>query len=288
MFCAMAAKTLAFDVFGSGKTTKSIVFLHGILGHKRNWRTPAMLWNKLHPEFKCITVDHRGHGASPAMYPPHTCHACAMDVKELFDTENLPRPNVVVGHSFGGKVALNYLEDCEKEGHPTPEHTWVLDSIPFLYPKELDIQQGDNSVFKVFDSLSALPTTFASREWFVEELSKEVPRPIALWLATNVNIGDDKKTFQLGVDIGVVKQLFASFCESDLTKFLENYRGSGHIHFVRAGRNGLWDTGGGLEKLKRMESGNDKIHVHTMPHVGHWLHTEDLDGLFKLITKHST
>jgi pimeloyl-ACP methyl ester carboxylesterase len=283
----MAAKALAFDVFGPKTAAKTAVFLHGILGHKRNWRTPAMLWTKMHPDTRCITIDHRGHGTSGSGTPPHTITNCALDVKELLDAENLPAPDIMVGHSFGGKVALKYLENCEIEGQNTPAQTWILDSIPFLYPKELDIEQGENSVYKVFEVLDKLPESYVSREWFVDELSKEVPRPIALWLATNVNVQSDRKTFKLGVDIGVVKQLFSNFCELDLSDLLNNYRGSGHVHFVRAGRNKLWETGGGLEKLKKMESNNDKIHVHTMPNVGHWLHTEDLDGLFKLMRKYS-
>jgi pimeloyl-ACP methyl ester carboxylesterase len=286
IFAHMAAKCVAFDVFGGANTKKSILFLHGILGHKRNWRTPAMLWNKEHPEYKCITIDHRGHGASMGNFAaPHTVAACAADIKELFDSENLPRPDVVVGHSFGGKVALKYVENCENEGHETPAHTWVLDSIPFLYPRHLDIDQGENSVFRVFESLEKLPTTFSSREWFVDELCKEVPRPIALWLATNVNVMEDRKTFQVGIDINVVKDLFASFCETNLEPYLKNYNGSGQIHFVRAGKNKLWETGGGLSLLQDIESKNDKIHVHTMPNVGHWLHTEDLNGLFKIMSK---
>jgi pimeloyl-ACP methyl ester carboxylesterase len=62
-----SVKRLAFDVFthsGSGHQHKSIAFLHGILGNKKNWRTPAKEFLKLRPEYTAVTIDHRAHGGS--------------------------------------------------------------------------------------------------------------------------------------------------------------------------------------------------------------------------------
>lgn len=39
----------------------TIVYLHGILGRRQNWRTPCNVWLKAHPTFKCIALDHRGN-----------------------------------------------------------------------------------------------------------------------------------------------------------------------------------------------------------------------------------
>ena len=41
---------------------KSAVFLHGILGTKRNFRSPVKSFINRYPEWKCIAYDHRGHG----------------------------------------------------------------------------------------------------------------------------------------------------------------------------------------------------------------------------------
>ena len=50
-------------------------------------------------------------------------HACACDLDNL--ALALPRtPDVVIGHSFGGKVALHYHMLAET----APAFTWVLDS----------------------------------------------------------------------------------------------------------------------------------------------------------------
>ena len=41
---------------------KSAVFLHGILGTRRNFRTPVNSFVRRFPEWKCTAYDHRGHG----------------------------------------------------------------------------------------------------------------------------------------------------------------------------------------------------------------------------------
>lgn len=46
-------------------------------------------------------------------------------------------PAIVIGHSMGGKVALEYLKQCA-EGRSTlvaPKHVWVLDSQPGEVPE---------------------------------------------------------------------------------------------------------------------------------------------------------
>ena len=119
---------------------KSVVFLHGILGSKRNWRTPANVFRKLHPEFQCITVDFRGHGDShvtiESEWDENTVDNSALDLYQLTHSSPLGlmnAPTILCAHSFGGKVALRYLEKIHSLGQKLPEHTWILDSIPGPY-----------------------------------------------------------------------------------------------------------------------------------------------------------
>jgi len=48
------------------------LFMHGILGSKRNWRTPAKLLTQLAPELRVLAIDHRGHGSSHGLAGPNT------------------------------------------------------------------------------------------------------------------------------------------------------------------------------------------------------------------------
>ena len=69
--------------------------------------------------------------------------------------------------------------------------------------------------------------------------------------------------------------------------FLESYQGSTNIHFLRAGKNKGWTP----EILNRFEAvqakSRGKIKLHTMPHVGHWLHVEDMKGMLDIIISNS-
>ena len=105
--------------------THTALVIHGILGSRRNWQSYVRRLLDAHPEWRFVLVDLRNHGDAPAASPPHTLHACADDLRRLMDHLGL-RPDVVMGHSFGGKVALAY-------GEQYPDHVdeiWVLDATP--------------------------------------------------------------------------------------------------------------------------------------------------------------
>src|SRR5690606_11379756 len=83
-----------------------IVFLHGILGQGNNWRGIARQLVKARPAWGALLVDLRAHGDSRQLPPPDSLAAAADDVARLART--LP-VSAVLGHSFGGKVAVALL-----------------------------------------------------------------------------------------------------------------------------------------------------------------------------------
>jgi len=110
---------------------KLVFVVHGILGTGRNWVPFTRKLISKFPEWQFVLVDQRGHGesrvrsmdGSALATSGHTVDACAQDLVNLCHA--LGRwPEVVIGHSFGGKVALHYHMLT-----PTPpRQTWVLDS----------------------------------------------------------------------------------------------------------------------------------------------------------------
>lgn len=282
---------LAHDLFGEN-VKNTAIFMHGIFGHKRNWRTGAQTWNKLHPQFQSVAVDLRGHGQSIHLAPPHTVAACANDIDHLISSTVKRTPDIVFAHSFGGKVAIKYVEEALQAGKPLPKDIWILDSIPFKYTMQQDATKKSQSVFYVFDVLRRMPRYFKSREWVVEELCYHgLEKPIALWLATNIVMDpklDSDLKFRWCFELEVIEALFEDFCELDLSEFLNEFRETSSldtcIHFLQAGANPGW-TPSVLSDMKELTGTNVKLH--TMPNVGHWLHTEDLHGMLSIITRES-
>src|SRR6185295_11256364 len=113
---------LAFDRIDGARPKRVIVFLHGILGRGNNLRTIARRFVELRPEWSAWLVDLRGHGRSPKGTPEPSLEAAARDVVEL-----APSVRAIVGHSFGGKIALEAARIGEIA---SLEHVVVIDSAP--------------------------------------------------------------------------------------------------------------------------------------------------------------
>ena len=291
---------LAFDYFLPNdidvvKGSKTMVMTHGILGSKRNWRTPANLVSKLVPGTRVMTVDHRGHGQSHRLGGENTVAACARDLENTINCD----PNagedvdILCGHSFGGKVVLQLIRERLERGIPLPEHTWVLDSLPSEYDDTGVSENTEESVVSIFANLRAINTPFPSTDYALRELmSKGISLPIAQWLTSNVRTSDiDESQLTWGFDLDVATELFEDFVRLDMWGFVRDFDGKGkardskdaHLHFVRAGRNPLW-TDLQLKRFEQITAENSSVKLHTMHNVGHWLHVEDVKGLVGLLT----
>jgi pimeloyl-ACP methyl ester carboxylesterase len=260
--------------------------MHGILGSKRNWRTPANVWRKMFPHYASLSIDHRGHSGSKAIKSPtggnNTLHHCASDIIHLLDNQQMKYPTIILAHSFGGKVALQYLMELQarqalSENYPT--HTWIIDTIP--RPTQFA------TVDSVFKAIEELPHEFESKEWMMTQLiSKGIDKPTTNWLATNIEHIPGSDKYHWAFDLTTVTQLFEQFSITDQWSFLRSFRGPGQIHFIRAGRNLHW-TPEIIREFDQLMSENPYVKLHTMPHVGHWVHVDDLRGMYQLITSQS-
>ncbi|KAF7151144.1 hypothetical protein RHSIM_Rhsim02G0173700 [Rhododendron simsii] len=111
------------------------VLLHGILGCRKNWGTFARRLAHEFPTWQIVItqfllVDLRCHGDSAAIKKrgPHTVASTALDILKLLGKLKLT-PRVLVGHSFGGKVALSMVDQVAKP-LARPVRVWVLDATP--------------------------------------------------------------------------------------------------------------------------------------------------------------
>jgi pimeloyl-ACP methyl ester carboxylesterase len=274
-----------------------MIMTHGILGSKRNWRTPANLVSKRVPGIKVITLDHRGHGHSHDLAGANTVASCARDLESTIDSEVRAcgdTPDILCGHSFGGKVVLKLLQNRQERGESLPEHTWILDSLPSEYDDTGVSTNPRESVINIFDTVRGISPPFPTAEYAVQELMKQgVSLPIAQWLTINLREHKDHKgAFTWGFDIDVATELFEDFIALDMWHAVHAFDGRGkahggrdaHLHFVRAGKNPLWSMGNQLERFDQVTRSNSLVRLHTMPHVGHWLHVEDVQGLVALLT----
>jgi lipase len=99
----MAAVTDLLHVHRYGPARPpQILAVHGLTGHGQRWQTLA---TRHLPEFAIVAPDLIGHGRS-SWAAPWNIDANVSALARLLDAE-ADGPVVVVGHSFGGAVALN-------------------------------------------------------------------------------------------------------------------------------------------------------------------------------------
>lgn len=156
---------------GAGSTT--VIFLHWMGGHAEMWTD---LWDCFpSPAYRFIALDARGHGRSEPRPSSFDVHRIARDVVKVADTAGAQR-FVLVGHSFGGKVAL-----CAASLEPARVASLVLmGSVgPDLVPVERDLIDG---ILARASDEPFVRETF--RAWFHVWPSPALDRALAQWSRT--------------------------------------------------------------------------------------------------------
>ena len=163
-----------------------MLVLHGILGSGNNFATIARRLAAACPAWGFALVDLRMHGQSMDAPPPHTSPPPgAGDLVHVAAALDAPVRGVM-GHSFGGKVALAYAAEAPLD------QAFVLDASP-------GTKRGrEGPIRGILEMLRALPAPLPSRERFVELVIERGHTPaIAAWLAMNVRRAPDGDGYRL-------------------------------------------------------------------------------------------
>jgi len=251
-----------------------MLFLHGILGTRANWRGIARRFVEARPEWGAILVDLREHGDSVGLPAPHTLLAAAADVTELERSLGMPIGGAL-GHSFGGKVVLEWLRT--REGQPT--EVWTIDSSPS--PSEAN--RDTTATAGVIRILEALPREWPSGDAFVAALVEAgQPQPIAQWLAMNLRRTDaGNRTF--GPDLGVIRDLVDDYARTDCWDVVEALPNGCTLDIVIGGRSEAFSVSD-RARAEQLAEQNSNISVHLIARAGHWVHVDAADALVALLT----
>jgi pimeloyl-ACP methyl ester carboxylesterase len=258
----------------SADPAKAMLFTHGILGTRANWRGIARRFVDARPEWAAVLVDLREHGDSLGLQPPHSVHAAAADVAELERSLTVPVGGAL-GHSFGGKVILEWLRS--RGGLAT--EAWLIDSSPSRSAASRDT----TATAEVIRTLEALPRQWASREAFVASVTEAgQPQPIAQWLAMNLRRMDDGRRM-FGPDLGVIRDLVEDYARTDCWDVVEALPDGSTLDVVIGGHSEVFSPSD-RKRIEQIASQNPRISVHIAEQAGHWVHIEAADALVALLT----
>src|SRR3712207_6422036 len=79
------------------------VILHGLFGISDNWQTLAKYFSQ---KYHVYLLDLRNHGRSPHSQE-FDYNTMTSDLLEFFTDQHIQNP-ILMGHSMGGKVAMNF------------------------------------------------------------------------------------------------------------------------------------------------------------------------------------
>lgn len=243
--------------------------LHGIYGAGRNWASVIRRFVRSCPEWSARLIDLRQHGDSQGFARPHTIEAAARDLFEL--SERLDeRPAAVLGHSFGGKVALMYA----RTHGAALEQLWIIDSTPEVRPPE-------GSAWQMLEVIRSTPREFESREALVDLLGQHgIARPTAQWMATNLEQRDGAYGWRF--DFDAIEELLRDFFKQDLWDVVESPPGECEIHFVKAQESSVLSSAA-IARIQDVGLRNHRVFLHQLA-GGHWVNADNPEGLLALLT----
>lgn len=287
------------EASNASRTFRAII-LHGLMGSGRNWKNfsrqlgSAILQRSSQGSagWHMVLVDLRNHGQSAGLEgldPPHDISSAAKDVANLVKAEKWDSPDVVIGHSMGGKVALDFAESCSRgdygESFVLPKQLWVLDSVP----GEVEIDDKGGEVEKVLSTLKFLPNPIPSRRWLVDYMRNlGFSKTLSDWLGSNLkrlNTSSEEVTWVF--DLNGIVEMFNSYREKSYWSLLQHPPQGLEISIVRAENSDRWNSAvlAQLESVanKEQSAGNGRVFYHVLKNAGHWVHIDNPKGLIDIM-----
>ena len=274
--------------FSSPKSTAArppptVVLVHGIMGSRRNMQSFAKRLVQGFPHWQVLLVDLRCHGESVAVTPGlrdqnHSVSSAANDVLKLLSALKM-FPEVLIGHSFGGKVVMSMAHQFGSgtKRLPKPVKVWVLDALPGeVRSAEMGAQDRPEDLIT---TLRRVRLPLRSRNELVQSLEKSgFSSGVAAWAATNLQPLQEGAGLTWKVDLEAIQRMYRSYEDTDLWPLLASPADGIQLSFVRAERSSFRWSGQDQDRIRAYGHS-----VHLLQNSGHWVHTDNPNGLFDII-----
>lgn len=246
---------LHFKQLGCGEP---LILLHGLFGSGDNWFGVAP---KLAEKFHIFAPDLRNHGHSPHHvemdYP-----LMAADVEKFFAAQKIETAHVI-GHSMGGKVAMQFALDFPAR----LKKLVVVDMAPRAYARTHD---------KIFAALLALDlNAFQTRQQIEESLAPEIPS-LNLRRFLLKNLGrDEREKFIWKMNLRGVAENYSRLGE---VLGAQNHFEKPTL-FIRGGKSDYVNAHDETEILKLFPSAE----IRTIASADHWVHADAPEEFLRLV-----
>ena len=241
-----------------------VIILHGLYGMSDNWIGIA---RQLSEKYTVIVPDIRNHGRS-FHHPEHSYQAMVQDLENLIAELGIAQ-FILMGHSMGGKVAMQYALR-----HPEKLNGLIIvDIAPVNYSTEVSHFAYHKHVLKSLMEVD--PTRLVSRNEAFDLLSPMLPDEKLLnFLLKNLGADAEGKLYWL-LNIPVLLQSLP-----DMAGGFENSSNpesvSGFPVFFLKGEKSDYIISAYHQQIMQFFPAAEIIPV---PNAGHWLHQENPEAV---------
>lgn len=264
------------EVLAQEAARRTALVLHGALGSGQNFRGFAKKLMEVRPDYAFVLVDLRAHGRSRSAPAPHTLQSAASDLTRLVealrrDEPQLPDVRCLIGHSLGGKVAL----ECARLGADWLGQVFLLDSNPGTQDPA-----AAHEIRSVLQAIRGVPMPAASRAQVVGHLRAQgLSSGLSNWMTTNLERRSDELYWVF--DLTAIEELLVDYFRQDLWPYLEQERQGPEVQLIVAEQSDRWSADMRERALHLSEATRARTRV--LPQAGHWLHVDNPEGLLELM-----
>ena len=256
-------ENLNYQILGDDSSPK-LVFLHGIMGQGRNWASIAKRFSR---NFQCLIYDQRGHGKSFQPQSGFTLEDYSKDLEDLLNSLGWNEPIYLVGHSMGGRVALNFA-------HQNPERVKKLVIV------DIGPSSDWQSMAAIIEKLDFVPTPFDSREeargFFDQQfLPRYGNKMISDFFYSNLSSQNGQFDWIFSKEL-IRKTLETSRNRDYWAEFKEL---SMETMFIRGGKS----TDLKKDDFEKVLANNSRIQGVEVAEAGHWVHAEKPTETIRII-----
>jgi esterase len=246
---------LHFEAVGKGPP---LIILHGLLGSADNWRSVSQ---RLGAHYKVFAVDLRNHGRSPHS-DIFNYDVMTADLREFMEQQAL-RHTMLLGHSMGGKVAMQFAIDYSEQ----VDKLVIVDIAPKAY--ELSqryileaLRSLDLTRYKSFTDVDAALAANVPAKSLRQFLLKNLARDENGHLRWKVHLDAiDRNYDKLVLSLGPER----SFNKPTL--------------FIRGGRSNYIED----DDAPLIRQIFPQAEIATLREAGHWVHIDAPDEFFQMV-----
>ena len=234
-----------------GDSGKVLLIIHGIFGSLDNWHTVA---KELSEHYQIYTLDMRNHGHSPH-HPEMSIKIMAQDVFNFCTAHQLQNINLV-GHSMGGKVAMQFANEYQS----SLEKLVVVDIAPKSY------KAGHYPYFKAYEEIDLNKIT--NRKELDQVFSEYEPNfGVRQFLMKNI-VSNGEGGYHLKINLEGIKNGYQNIIDG-----LSLNKVEAPTQFIY-GEKSNYIT---IEDQEIMKSIFSNVQFDMVANSGHWVHAENKD-----------